>query len=201
MTTHKNLYWVTTPLNEEDWFIIAKDAKAACKFHEHAEGFERGYAKAKEICSVEKKYEKGEAYWASLNILEDLGFKILSEAPYRILQKDSKIYQEGSTVKLVVMERSYNKEGIYIVNMANTNLYKIGITKDFSQRLRNLQTGNPFIIEVHNFYPMKTNTEMESFLHKRYQHKKLSGEWFELTYEDLNNIHDFIVGFKTASKS
>jgi hypothetical protein len=85
--------------------------------------------------------------------------------------------------------------------MANTNLFKIGITKDFSQRLRSLQTGNPYIIEIYNFYPIKTSRQIESLLHKRYQHRKLAGEWFQLTYQDLEEIHDLVVNFKRTDSS
>ncbi len=193
MKQRKKLFWVTTKYKEEDWFVIASNKKAACKYHEEAEGFDYGYAKAKEICEVSIEYQKDKAYWAQLDMLKDLGFTILSEAPYRIVMKDGKIYQEGSTVKLVVMESSYDKEGLYIVNMANTNMYKIGITKDFSQRLRSLQTGNPFIIEVHNFYPLKSSRRIESFLHKKYQHRKLGGEWFQLATRDLVEIHEYVM--------
>lgn len=196
MKTAKYLYWVTTPLKEEDWFIIARNAKDACEFHEGAEGFDSGYARAKEICKVEKEYLKDKAYWAQLDMLKDLGFTVISEAPYRILKKDGKIYQEGSTVKLVVMENSYNKEGLYLIKIANSNLYKIGITKDFTQRLRNLQTGNPFVIEVYNFYPLTTHRKMETYLHNKYKEKKVGGEWFKLTQDDLNEIHDYVVAYR-----
>ena len=42
-----NLYWVTTEDGVEDWFSVAKSKKLAEEYHESAEGFNPGEAKAK----------------------------------------------------------------------------------------------------------------------------------------------------------
>jgi len=189
----KKLFWVTAYYKAEDWFIIAENAEIACEFHEAYEGFEPGIAKAIEICNVDKNYEKDEVYHAQLWMLEDLGFKVLSKAPFRVVIKDGKTYKERSTVKLVIEERFYNKEGLYIIYIANTNKYKIGITKDFEKRLLNLQTGNPNIIEVFNFYTCQNCKKIESLLHKKYKDKSIGGEWFEFTEKELDEIHKIIL--------
>lgn len=200
----KKLFWVSTPGKEEDWFIIADNAKVASRFHEGFEGFDRGWAAAKEICEIKKDYEKREVYHAQLDMLLDMGFSILSEEPARVVMKDGRIFQEGTVIKRVMIDRSYEGEGLYIVRMIGTDKYKIGVTKNFVKRLSNLQTGNPHIIEVYYFYPTYKSRKIESFLHKKYKQKSLGGEWFEFSEEELIKVHDDILaikGYKSKAKS
>lgn len=188
----KKLFWVSTDLNEEDWFVIAPSAQAACKFHERYEGFNIGMARAKEICTVQKQYQSDNTYHAQLDMLTDLGFKILSEGPTRIVIKDGIVFKEGTVIGAVIMEQSYNKEGIYILNATNTNRYKIGISKNFGKRLSNLQTGSPFMFEIEAFYPTNKSRSIERLAHKLLKDKNVGGEWFELTREELQIIDEFI---------
>lgn len=192
----KILFWTTTKLNEEDWFIIADNEQEACTYHEDHEGFERGVAKAKIIQNVDKDYESKKTYHAQLDMLSDMGFLIISRGPNRIVSKDGRIYQEGTVIKLAILERSYGREGLYIISMTGTNIFKIGITKDFTRRMKNLQTGNPNVLEVHHFYPMPAHRNAESFLHKKYKNKNIGGEWFVLTQSDLDNIHNYVISHK-----
>jgi len=82
---------------------------------------------------------------------------------------------------------------IYLFNIQNTNIYKIGFTrKKPNLRLEALQTGNPFEIIYVNHYETERATQIESVLHRRYAHKKvvddftgLKGEWFNLEPDDV----------------
>ena len=46
------LYWCTTPDGDEDWFVVAESAATARRFHENAEGYDRGEADAERIAPV-----------------------------------------------------------------------------------------------------------------------------------------------------
>ncbi len=46
------LYWCTTPDGDEDWFVVAESAALARRFHEDAEGYDRGEASAERITSL-----------------------------------------------------------------------------------------------------------------------------------------------------
>lgn len=46
------LYWCTTNDGGEDWFVVANTARGACRFHEDAEGYERGGAQAERIVQL-----------------------------------------------------------------------------------------------------------------------------------------------------
>lgn len=55
---------------------------------------------------------------------------------------------------------------------------KIGYADDPSKRIPEIQTSNPFELEV--FLIIDGNYDKESELHKRFQKHRTSGEWFEL---------------------
>jgi hypothetical protein len=87
---------------------------------------------------------------------------------------------------------------IYLFNIKNTDIYKIGFTrKDPQLRVEALQTGNPFEIVYVNHYETERATTVESVLHRRYQHKKVTeeyenikGEWFVLEQEQVESFYE-----------
>jgi hypothetical protein len=46
------LSWCTTEDGDEDWFVVADSARAARRYHERAEGYERGDATAERIAAL-----------------------------------------------------------------------------------------------------------------------------------------------------
>jgi hypothetical protein len=38
------LYWCTTPDHDEDWFVMARTAHSARRYHENEEGYAKGTA-------------------------------------------------------------------------------------------------------------------------------------------------------------
>lgn len=65
-----------------------------------------------------------------------------------------------------------------------SGLWKIGITKDEKKRLSQMRTGNPtirmlFALTIDN----PAVTELE--LHTKFENKRVAGEWFDLSPEDL----------------
>ena len=78
---------------------------------------------------------------------------------------------------------------VYIVKVETENKYKIGYTrKKLEERIKALQTGCPDnIIPIYEF-ESNYATKLESFLHRGYKQSRISGEWFDLTEEDLESI-------------
>jgi hypothetical protein len=67
--------------------------------------------------------------------------------------------------------------------------YKIGVTKsDIMGRVRQLQTGNPYNIEVMVIFKSKHAFKVESYLHKYYGTENIRNEWFSL---DAMQVGDF----------
>ena len=86
-----------------------------------------------------------------------------------------------------------------------TNLYimkcerfhKIGITHHVPKRLKTLQSGLPFTMEIIANYNIKCADKhlirrVERAIHKHFVLKRKSGEWFELTESDLESIPSLI---------
>lgn len=86
---------------------------------------------------------------------------------------------------------------IYLIKAQEIYLYKIGITKNIKRRLKQLQTGCPFQLELVTLYePSNFVTKIEKILHRSFAcYKKssdlyeLQGEWFDLP---SNVVFDFI---------
>ena len=66
---------------------------------------------------------------------------------------------------------------IYLIKCKATNTCKIGYSNNPKARLAQLQTGNPFSLELVSV--IKGDLSLEKKLHKRFEEYKLSGEWFE----------------------
>lgn len=84
---------------------------------------------------------------------------------------------------------------VYLFNVEGTNVYKIGNSKHPEKRLLQLQTGNPTKIEFVNSFKSNYATKLESFLHRKFKHKKYSedeeklrGEFFCLDKDDVSGF-------------
>lgn len=65
-------------------------------------------------------------------------------------------------------------------------LWKIGVTNNMEKRLKQLQTGNPYEINVMLLEERKNPQKAEKYLHRIYHEKRLKGEWFsDLSIRDI----------------
>jgi predicted GIY-YIG superfamily endonuclease len=88
------------------------------------------------------------------------------------------------------MQRGY---GVYIIKAKNQPLYKIGVTYNINKRIKQLQTGCPFPIELYflvNGFPRNIAIQTEKQLHKTMSHYRTSGEWFRLYSHSVDIIWD-----------
>jgi hypothetical protein len=68
-------------------------------------------------------------------------------------------------------------------------LYKIGYTRrDVSKRIKELKTGNGSEMYVIDSFKSKWGTKIESQLHRIFRSKKVNGEWFDLTDEEVKSF-------------
>lgn len=72
---------------------------------------------------------------------------------------------------------------VYFINEADTNKYKIGVTKakTINRRQLELQTGNSNELILCRKFQTDTPYKLENMLHNYYNNFKVKGEWFELT--------------------
>lgn len=90
----------------------------------------------------------------------------------------------------VNIENKKNKDSCYVYMMKDevNGYHKIGISKNPNYRERTLQSEKPTIrLIAAKEYPIRSIAEaIEMALHKTYETKRLRGEWFDLTDEDID---------------
>lgn len=77
---------------------------------------------------------------------------------------------------------------IYLVcsEINGQKLHKIGFTKRTPEkRIKEFKTGNASEIYLVDSFKSKWGTKVEAMLHRIYSSKKINGEWFDLTEEDV----------------
>ncbi len=74
---------------------------------------------------------------------------------------------------------------VYIIKIKGLDYYKIGMSYGFKNRLIALQTVLPFELEVVMLLYSERYDKLESDLHKRFSHKCIKGEWFQLIGDDI----------------
>ena len=81
---------------------------------------------------------------------------------------------------------------VYLIEINDiVKRYKIGWTKkDVQQRLKQLQTGAHSELNVLDIFESKWGSKIESILHRKYSSNKTSGEWFNLSEEEVMNFRN-----------
>lgn len=86
---------------------------------------------------------------------------------------------------------------VYVLKTGK-NLYKIGKTQDIRKRLAAYQTHLPVLFRIIRQYPADNMTELEESLHVIFQHKRVKGEWFELSADDITICDNLVRNFALA---
>jgi predicted GIY-YIG superfamily endonuclease len=194
----KTIYWISTSDKHEDWFVVAVDQYVAEVFFAEQEGYPLDYISSEEICVADyedKEDEKQEAYFPTHSVLVKNGFEIISEDEPTIYWKAGKKYCQGNIIQSVIIEKVNQNNGVYIIAVRDTDLYKIGVTKDIEKRLSQLQTSNPYEFYLLGFYVTDRHRELESLLHKKFRLSRYKREWFKLTPESVKEARHFASEF------
>ena len=80
---------------------------------------------------------------------------------------------------------------VYLVSCCDgiETQYKIGYTKnDVNKRVKQLKTGNSKDLKIEKVFSSKWGSKIEAVLHRKFSHLKISGEWFELNIEDVDQF-------------
>jgi len=185
------LFWATTPDGYENWFVIAETKKGASEFHELAEGFNLGYAKAHFICEIPekliKKYKLKEAGWPAHELIKDLGGKLITESNPRKVNFNGRIFIEGTFSEGIFLDYG-NLNGVYILKIQNSNKYKFGKTSILKNRINQFKTGNPDNIKIVYFIETPHYHSLEKHLKKIFKGLRTGGEWFSFNNEELEEL-------------
>ena len=69
---------------------------------------------------------------------------------------------------------------LYLIENVTTGTIKIGISKNPTERLKQLQTGNANKLQLIKVYDVEEDHHWEKRLHKMFWQNRLKGEWFKL---------------------
>jgi hypothetical protein len=86
------------------------------------------------------------------------------------------------------MEVTKKPQKLYLIWSRELDRYKIGISVDPESRLKELQTSSPSILEMIAFKNVKDARNAEAALHKKYASANVTGEWFELSDQDVVDL-------------
>jgi hypothetical protein len=74
---------------------------------------------------------------------------------------------------------------VYLIFSTESGYYKIGISKNPSKRVKQLQTGNGELLVLKESFKTKYYLEVEKSLHGIYGDLRKHGEWFDLGLVDV----------------
>ncbi|CAN5370352.1 hypothetical protein BH11BAC3_BH11BAC3_45280 [soil metagenome] len=188
---NKLFYWIESPGHFEDWFVVAPDQYLAEKFFADKEGFDLQDLNSTQVCETIFEENLEESYFPSFEILKKNGFEFISEVEPMVVWKSGRKYCQGDIVQEIVIQPNVLKKGMYIINVRNSDLFKIGITKNIVQRMKQFETANPYEFYLHEFFPTENCRRLESELHKLCKGKKYKNEWFKLTEDEIREISNY----------
>ena len=87
--------------------------------------------------------------------------------------------------KIRVLIATPKKTNLYIMVNRRNGFHKIGISKNVSIREATLQSEEP---EIELLKSCKGVMQDEIYFHSKFQHKRLRGEWFNLTKRDVKEV-------------
>ena len=84
----------------------------------------------------------------------------------------------------VPTEKPKKSHGGMIYLIQSGTKVKIGVARSLSQRLTNLQIGNPDALEVIMAAYSKVPYAIEKALHEHFMERRVRGEWYDITREE-----------------
>lgn len=156
--------------------------------------------------NVLKDFIKYETKEYNISLLNELIYKISSCKEYSsnnsvenksIPVREATYVNSNLTSSLASSSSYYKRKSkfdekgyVYIIQEDLTNTYKIGKAKNLGERLNLFSVQLPFNIKLIHVIWDKNYGMIEQLLHIHFQNKRLNGEWFSLSKEDINWIRD-----------
>ena len=81
---------------------------------------------------------------------------------------------------------------IYLIEAYNNGVsqYKIGVSIDPKKRYKQHRTSNPNLIGIIYEYESNWPFKIETALKNSFSHLSIDGEWYDLSYEDVEHFKD-----------
>jgi hypothetical protein len=97
------------------------------------------------------------------------------------------IEKAPSVVDIAEIGKLKNRGYVYLIK-SPTGAYKIGKTKNPKDRMRMFHIKVPFEIEIEHLVEVEDMQKLERGLHTMFRTKRINGEWFNLSEDDVQYI-------------
>lgn len=96
----------------------------------------------------------------------------------------------------------YNDHTGYVYLITSENgLTKIGKAEDVKSRFSQIDGSSPCKVEIHHCQLTKNCDDLEKLLHKEFSHKRVKGEWFNLSPDELARAKEMIDSYEWKSQT
>ena len=109
---------------------------------------------------------------------------IHSNEPIKVTKKAQELLNVKQHKKIQVREGEY----VYLIQESVSKTIKIGYTNNPNRRLTEFKIQLPFEIEHIHTIRCAKGRETEKLLHQHYRKKRVNGEWFHLSDQDVEDI-------------
>ena len=93
-------------------------------------------------------------------------------------------------------DRKDKIESVYLIIC--DECVKIGVSTQTKIRTRHLGTKIPFAVKKVLFFNVENMYKIEKELHKKYEEKRMNGEWFKLSELDIGEITEYLKGISLS---
>jgi len=78
----------------------------------------------------------------------------------------------------------------FVYLLCDGEKFKIGMTKkkNIDERIKELQTGNPYEIWLRSYYETNYPLKIEKMMHARHASSNVKNEWFDLSVAEVINF-------------
>lgn len=89
---------------------------------------------------------------------------------------------------------------VYFVRAGESDRYKIGLTStSVKQRMRGIETNSPLPISLIKSIKVNDVGLCETWMHRRFCHLRVKGEWFEMSENQARAVASTMVGLEAIS--
>lgn len=89
-------------------------------------------------------------------------------------------------------------KAVYLIKEQQNNYFKIGVSKDVRQRIKQLQTGSAGTIQLYKEFSSEYANKIEKAFHRRYRVYNIGGEWFNLP---MSAVESFLQECETFARN
>jgi hypothetical protein len=104
------------------------------------------------------------------------------------LDPDNEVTGREVNLYLKVISKDASGGFLYLLQLGDTDIFKIGVSKNVDERIKQLQAKCPLpLTEIHRWYG--DDYEYAEFIfHNCFSHKRIKNEWFRLSPKDIRTL-------------